>query len=238
MPADRSIANTVGDLIQGDVLGQGTTTSLDNGELTFVQPGDGSGHFLHECFSGHAISVRTPVALAALGPTPGTPLQELVSTVASKLCIGQQRRNTAIARSAASEATVGQSIHQSLHHFRLTPSDPSEPADPIRYLGSSLQGGCCGFHDNSEPHLQGCSTDLRYGGRLHQEHAESRLAQIERLVDQLGYGEDAAHIRMYNRGAFDVSDVGVAVVIADPQLEIQERPELQGNNRLALEVEL
>lgn len=185
MPADRSIANTVGDLIQGDVLGQGTTTSLDNGELTFVQPGDGSGHFLHECFSGHAISVRTPVALAALGPTPGTPLQELVSTVASKLCIGQQRRNTAIARSAASEATVGQSIHQSLHHFRLTPSDPSEPADPIRYLGSSLQGGCCGFHDNSEPHLQGCSTDLRYGGRLHQEHAESRLAQIERLVDQL-----------------------------------------------------
>ncbi len=31
------IANTVSDLIQGDVLGLGTTSSIDNGELTFLQ---------------------------------------------------------------------------------------------------------------------------------------------------------------------------------------------------------
>ena len=93
--ADLTIANTVSDLIQGDirehlpleqiplqgdVLGLGTTTSIDNGELTFLQessstsaiwrcvaqdgsiiklsPGDGSGHFPYVCFTRDASSLR------------------------------------------------------------------------------------------------------------------------------------------------------------------------------------
>jgi hypothetical protein len=373
MPADFWIANTVSDLIQGDVrehlpldriplngdvLGLGTTTSLDNGELTFLQqegadtttiwkceassggiralhPGDGSAHFPYVCFSGDATALRTPVDLAALGTTTGRHLQELVGeaieelraagtlppapiyglrllarwqglviTVASKLCMGQQRRNTTIARSAASEATAGQSIYQLLQHYRLAPHDPGDPADPIRYLGASLQWECCGFYDTDPEqgrvtvplpgahlHLHGCSTDLRFGGHLHHEHPETRLAQLERLVlyplqrihslasdlgvDQLRYGEGTVQFRVVNRGALDVSDVGVALVIddrysshrylrlpwlaageqeefsvplelppgrhrleviADPEREILERPELQANNHQLLEV--
>jgi len=69
------IANTVSDLMQGDVLGQGTTTSIDTGELTFLhQPG---GHFPYGCFSGHATAVPTPVDLAAIGSSQGRPWQEL-----------------------------------------------------------------------------------------------------------------------------------------------------------------
>lgn len=375
MSADLWIANTVSDLIQGDVrehlpleriplqgdvLGLGTTTSLDNGELTFLQqpggdttiwkceassggiralrPGDGSGHFPYVCFSGDATDLRTPLSAAdldGLGDPADRPLQELVGeaitrlrgegrlaeapiyglrllvrwqglviTVASKLCMGQQRRNTAIARSAASEATAGRSIYQLLQHYRLAPHDPGDPADPIRYLGSSLQWECCGFFDtdpeqgrvtvpqpSAHLHLHGCSTDLRYGGHLHHEHPHSQLAELERLVlyplqrihslasdlgvEDLLYAGGAVQFRVVNRGALDVSDVGVAVVvddrfsshrylrlpwlaageqeqfsvpldltpgrhrlevIADPQLEILERPELQTNNRLALEV--
>ncbi len=375
MPADLWIANTVTDLIQGDVrehlpleriplqgdvLGLGTTTSLDNGELTFLQQqqdadttiwkceassggirplrrGDGSDHFPYVCFSGDVTGLRTPVDLAALGDSSGRPLQDLVGeaigllvrdgtlpaapiyglrllsrwqrlviTVASKLCMGQQRRNTTIASSAVSEATAEKSIYQLLQHYRLAPEDPGDPADPIRYLGRSLQWECCGFYD-TEPqkgrvtvpqegahlHLHGCSTDLRYGGHLHHEHRESELAWLERLVlyplqrihslasdlgvDQLRYGDATVRFRVYNRGALDVSDVGVALVtddrysshrylrlpwlaagqeerfsvplelapgrhrlevIADPQLEILEREELQANNRQLLEVEL
>jgi hypothetical protein len=378
MPADLWIANTVSDLIQGDVrehlpleriplsgdvLGLGTTTSLDNGELTFLQqegaasttiwkceassggiralrPGDGSGHFPYVCFSGDATALRTPLSTAELAHlmTPaGQPLQELVGeaiarlrgegrlaeapiyglrllarwqslviTVASKLCMGQQRRNTAIARSAASEATAAQSIYQLLQHYRLAAHDPGDPADPIRYLGASLQWECCGFYDTDPEqgrvtvpqrgahlHLHGCSTDLRHGGHLHHEHPGSQLAELERLVlyplqrihslasdlgvEELRFEAGAAQFRVVNRGALDVSDVGVAVVvddrysshrylrlpwlaagdaetftvplelvpgrhrlevIADPHLEILERPELQANNRLALEVEV
>jgi len=258
MPADLWIANTVSDLIQGDVrehlpleriplsgdvLGLGTTTSLDNGELTFLQqpggdttiwkceassggiralrPGDGSGHFPYVCFSGDATALRTPLSaaeLAGLGDPAGRPLQELVGeaiarlrgegrlaeapiyglrllarwqglviTVASKLCMGQQRRNTAIARSAASEATAAQSIYQLLQHYRLAAQDPGNPADPIRYLGASLQWECCGFFDTDPEqgrvtvpqrgahlHLHGCSTDLRYGGHLHPTNTPAR----------------------------------------------------------------
>jgi hypothetical protein len=64
-----------------------------------------------------------------------------------------------------------------LQHYRLAAIDPADPADPIRYLGSSLLWDCCGFYD-TEPetgrvtvpeagahlHLHGCSLDLRYGG--------------------------------------------------------------------------
>lgn len=373
MPADLWIANTVTDLIQGDVrehlpleriplqgdvLGLGTTTSLDNGELTFLQHGadttiwkceassggirplrggDGSAHFPYVCFSGDVTELRVPVHLAALGDSTGRPLQELVGeaigrllregtlpaapiyglrllsrwqrlviTVASKLCMGQQRRNTTIASSAVSEATAGQSLYQLLQHYRLAPEDPGGPADPIRYLGRSLQWECCGFYDTDPQqgrvtvpqqgahlHLHGCSTDLRHGGHLHHEHRESQLEQLERLVlyplqqlhslasdlgvDRLRYGDATLQFRVYNRGALDVSDVGVALVIddrysshrylrlpwlaagaeeqfsvplelapgrhrleviADPHLEILERPELQANNRQMLEVEL
>ena len=307
---DLWIANSVSDLIQGDVrehlpieriplhgdvLGMGTTTSIDNGELAFLQdgdadttiwkcqssdggiralkPGDGSANFPYVCFSGDARGLRTPVQLDRLGPSEGRPLQELVGeaielmvgrgelaaapvyglrlvahweqliiTVASKLCMGQQRRNTTVASSAASAATAQRSIYELLQHYRLSPEDPGHWDDPIRYLGRSLHWDCCGFWD-SEPqlgrvtvpvegahlHVHGCSTDLRHGGHLHHEHPQTRLKQLERLVlypmqrvhqlgsdlaiEDLHYAQGSVRFRVCNKGTMDVSDVGVAVVI-------------------------
>ncbi|MCP9777197.1 hypothetical protein KBY75_02460 [Cyanobium sp. T1G-Tous] len=311
--ADLWIANTISDLIQGDVnehlpleriplqgdvLGLGTTTSIDNGELTFLQdadgvvttiwkcqasdggiralrPGDGSSHFPYVCFSGDATAVRTPVDLASLSEVRGRPLQELVAeaiaqlrqqgrlaeapiyglrlvsqweslviTVASKLCMGQQRRNTSVASSAASDGTAARSIYQLLQHYRLAPENPGDPSDPIRFLGRSLEWDCCGFFDtdpaqgrvtipdpHAHLHLHGCSTDLRYGGHLHHEHPGTRLASLQRLVlyplqqlhqlvsdlaiEALYFRDGSAHFTVANRGAMDVSDVGVAVVVND-----------------------
>ena len=310
--ADITIANTVSDLIQGDVrehlpleriplqgdvLGLGTTTSIDNGELTFLQdsastsaiwrcvahdgsiirlsPGDGSGHFPYVCFTRDASSLRRPVAIESLGPTEEAPLQglvaeaiaqgqssgtlesapiygvrmlthwhELVITVASKLCMGQQRRNTKVATSEEGTSTASQSLYDMLQHYRLTPQPAENTNDPIRYLGRAMHWDCCGFFD-TEPdlgrvtvpqpgahlHLHGCSTDLAYGGHLHHEHASTRLKHLERLwlyplqtlrslgsdmaIENLSYGDGIVRFRVVNAGEMDVSDVGVAVVIND-----------------------
>lgn len=310
--ADLTIANTVSDLIQGDirehlpleriplqgdVLGLGTTTSVDNGELTFLQdsastsaiwrcvahdgsiielsPGDGSGHFPYVCFTRDASNLRRPVAIESLGPTEDVPLQtlvaeaitqgqragtlesapiygvrmlthwhELVITVASKLCVGQQRRNMKVATSEAGTSTSGQSIYDMLQHYRLSPEPVETSNDPIRYLGRAMHWDCCGFFD-TEPelgrvtvpqpgahlHLHGCSTDLSYGGHLHHEHASTRLKQLERLwlyplqslsslgsdmaIEDLNYDNGMIRFRVVNAGEMDVSDVGVAVVIND-----------------------
>lgn len=309
---DLWIANTISDLIQGDVnehlpleaiplhgdvLGLGTTTSVDNGELTFLRneagdttiwkcqasdggiralhSGDGSAHFPYVCFSGEASALRVVVDPAELGAVAGQPLQQLVGeaisrlqsqgrlaeapiyglraelewdalviTVASKLCMGQQRRNVGIARSEVSEGTAGRSIYQLLQHYRLAPEDPGDPSDPIRYLGRSLEWDSCGFYDGdplsgrvtvpqegAHLHLHGCSLDLRHGGHLHHEHPQSRLRSVRRLalyplqtlhhlasdlaVEQVHYSGGALQFQVVNRGALDVSDVGVAVVIDD-----------------------
>jgi hypothetical protein len=309
---DLWIANTISDLIQGDVnehlpleaiplqgdvLGLGTTTSVDNGELTFLRNDagdttiwkcqasdggiralhsrDGSAHFPYVCFSGEASAFRVVVDPAELGVVEGQPLQELVGqaisrlqsqgrlaeapiyglraelewdalviTVASKLCMGQQRRNVRVASSEASEGTAGRSIYQLLQHYRLAPEDPGDPTDPIRYLGRSLEWDCCGFYDNDPLsgrvtvpqegaylHLHGCSLDLRHGGHLHHEHPQTRLRQVRRLalyplntlhelasdlaVEHAEFGGGSLQFRVVNRGALDVSDVGVAVVIND-----------------------
>ena len=310
--ADLTIANTVSDLIQGDirehlpleriplqgdVLGLGTTTSIDNGELTFLQdsastsaiwrcvahdgsiiklsPGDGSGHFPYVCFTRDASNLRRPVAIESLGPTEDVPLQtlvaeaitqgqragtlesapiygvrmlthwhELVITVASKLCMGQQRRNMKVATSEAGTSTAGQSIYDMLQHYRISPEPVESSNDPIRYLGRAMHWDCCGFFD-TEPelgrvtvpqsgahlHLHGCSTDLSYGGHLHHEHASTRLKQLERLwlyplqsfrslgsdtaIEHLSYDNGILRFRVVNAGEMDVSDVGVAVVIND-----------------------
>ena len=112
---DLTIANTVTDLIQGDVqehfafsriplqgdvLGLGTTSSLDNGELTFlpspdgqrttiwkceafngalraVRDGDGSSNFPYVCFTRDASSLQRPVDLSALTCSMDAPLQAL-----------------------------------------------------------------------------------------------------------------------------------------------------------------
>lgn len=311
-PGDLWIANTVSDLIQGDVhehlpleaiplqgdvLGLGTTTSIDNGELTFLpndagnttiwkcqasdggiralQAGDGSSHFPYVCFSGDASALKVLVDPADLAEADGQPLQELVAaaitrlraegrlaaapmyglraeldwhslviTVASKLCMGQQRRNTAIASSAASDDTAGRSIYQLLQHYRLAEQDPGDANDPIRYLGRSLQWECCGFFDTDPStgrvtipaegahlHLHGCSVDLRHGGHLHHEHPGTALRAVRRLalyplqqlhalvsdlaIEQLRFEGGAACFSVLNRGAMDVSDVGVAVVVND-----------------------
>ena len=310
--ADLTIANTVSDLIQGDirehlpleriplrgdVLGLGTTSSLDNGELTFLHnasgtsdiwrciahngsilklsPGDGSGHFPYVCFTRDASSLRRPVMIDALGPTESRPLQslvaeaieqgqrsgtlesapiygvrmlthwhELVITVASKLCMGQQRRNIKVATSEAGSLTAGQSIYDMLQHYRLSPQRAENSNDPIRYLGRAMHWDCCGFFDTKpelgrvtvpQPgahlHLHGCSTDLAYGGHLHHEHASTQLKQLERLwlyplqsfsslgsdlaIESLRYIDGTVHFRVVNAGEMDVSDVGVAVVVND-----------------------
>ena len=309
---DLTIANTVCDLIlgdvrehlplekiplEGDVLGLGTTTSVDNGELTFLRngdqqsaiwrcvahdgsivrltPGDGSGHFPYVCFTGDARALRRPVDLEILGDPEGRSLQglvedaiaqgqrlgtleaapiygvrliahwhELVITVASKLCMGQQRRNLGIASSEAGTTVAGLSLYDMLQHYRLAPQPGVDANDPIRYLGRSMQWDCCGFFD-TEPelgrvtvpqegahlHLHGCSTDLAYGGHLHHEHPSTRLARLESLwiyplrsikalasdlaIESLVYRAGALHFRVSNIGSMDVSDVGVAVVIDD-----------------------
>ena len=111
MAVPLKIANSVADLIQGDVrehlpleriplrgdvLGLGTTSGWDNGELTFLQEGDGgdtriwksqpadgsvlalrpgSGlqHFPYVCFSGDATALRRPVPAGCQGPPPPDP---------------------------------------------------------------------------------------------------------------------------------------------------------------------
>ena len=306
------IANTVTDLIQGDVhehlpleaiplagdvLGLGTTTSLDNGELTFLRndagnttiwkcqasdggiralrSGDGSAHFPYVCFSAEASAVRVPVDPADLEAVAGAPLQDqvqrlverlqgqgrlaaapivgvraelewtsLVITVASKLCMGQQRRNAAIASSEAGDGTAGRSLYELLQHYRLAAEDPGDPSDPIRYLGASLQWDCCGFYDadpvsgrvtvpveGAHLHLHGCSLDLRHGGHLHHEHPGSSLAAVKRLalyplqrlhrlhsdlaIEDLQLVDGTLRFTVVNRGSMDVSGVGVAVVLDD-----------------------
>ncbi|KEF42280.1 MAG: hypothetical protein ER33_07090 [Cyanobium sp. CACIAM 14] len=266
--ATLAIANTITDLIQGDVrehlpleriplqgdiLGLGTTTSLDNGELTFLhdaaagrtrlwkcqasdggihelRPGDGSGHFPYVCFSDDAAGCRQSLDPAVLGTAEGRPLQELVReaiahlrgagrleqapiygvrllaewrslviTVASKLCMGQLRRNRgsdpAAAGDGGGDEEGARALYGSLQHFRIAASDPGDPKDPIRFLGASRRWECCGFWD-TEPslgrvtvplpgaslHIHGCSTDLRHGGHLHHEHAGTRLARLESLA--------------------------------------------------------
>lgn len=307
---DLTIANTVIDLIQGDVnehlayeriplkgdvLGLGTTTSVDNGELTFLpdskgdtaiwkceafnggirrlHQGDGSSHFPYVCFSRDATGLRRPVDLAQLGPMHGVGLQELVAkairlghdadcleeapiygvrliaewqelviTVASKLCMGQQRRNSAISVNRGGDATASKSIYDLLQHYRLATHDQHKPEDPVHFLGHSLHWECCGFFDTSPHlgrvtvpqddahlHLHGCSTDLRYGGHLHHEHPSSQLARLERLVlyplqsiqawssdlsvHHLGYQDGCIQFTVINQGQLDVSDVGIAVVV-------------------------
>ena len=310
--ADLTIANTVSDLIlgdiqehlpleriplDGDVLGLGTTTSVDNGELTFLHDdtrgsaiwrcvasdgsvvkldrGDAGSHFPYVCFTRDATDLRRPVPLERLGAVDGARLQDLVATaidtgrrqgllepapvygvrllahwhelvitVASKLCMGQQRRNAGVASSADGETTASLSIYDMLQHYRLAPLPQEDPNDPIRYLGRSMQWDCCGFFD-TEPelgrvtvpqpgahlHIHGCSTDLAYGGHLHHEHAATRLQSIDRLVlyplettamlgsdmavDGLGYSDGTIRFRILNCGEMDVSNVGVAVVLND-----------------------
>ena len=310
--ADLTIANTVSDLIQGDirehlpleriplkgdVLGLGTTSSLENGELSFLrnasgnsdiwrciahngsiirlQPGDGSGHFPYVCFTGDVTALRHPVDLGPLkqqthrstqeliraaieqeckrgalteAPIYGIRLlahwEELVITVASKLCMGQQQRNHSFSRDSDAGSQAETSIYDRLQHYRLAPLPPEKPGDPIRYLGKSMQWDCCGFFD-CEPeqgrvtvpkagdhlHLHGCSTDLAYGGHVLHDHPHTRLGRIEQLVlyplqtieslcsdlaiNHLSYEKGQVQFSVTNAGALDVSDVGVAVIVND-----------------------
>lgn len=266
------IANTITDLIEGDVrehipleriplegdvLGMGTTTSYDNGELAFLQdlaagrsrvykaqpegggveelaPGEGLNHFPYACFSSDATAMRHPLLpsdLAALGMAAGVPLKEIVAraiarlvqdqrlpvapvyglrlvsqwhslvyTVASKLCMGQSRRNRAVSVPELQDSLGdGRSIYTNLKHFRVGDGLAEPIATPgagaIKDLGASPAWDCCGFWDTQPElgrltvpvagenlHLHGCSLDLRHGGHLHHEHAGSCLAAVNSLV--------------------------------------------------------
>ena len=170
--------------------------------------------------------------------------EELVITVASKLCMGQQQRNRELSCDSDEGSQAETSIYDRLTHYRLAPLPPDQPGDPIRYLGRSMQWDCCGFLD-SEPelgrvtvpkardhlHLHGCSIDLAYGGHVLHDHPNTRLGSIQQLVlyplqtieslfsdlaiQALTYREEQIHLSFSNAGALDVSDVGVAVVVDD-----------------------
>ncbi len=308
------IANSVTDLVQGsvrehlpldriplagDVLGLGTTSGYDNGELSFLhQPGDAATrvyksrphdgsldalaaddrerHLPYVCFSEEASACRLPLDPALLGEAEGVPLQQLIAralellrqqgrleeapiyglrltarwhglviTVASKLCLGQLRRNAPLARSVGSSGErPGGSIYSALPHFLLGTPPPAGLEAAIRPLQASLRWECCGFWDtqpergrvtvpqaDAHLHLHGCDSDLRVGGHLHHEHAGSRLAALERLavyplqrlrlltadlaVEELRYAEGQLGFEVVNLGQLDASEVGVAVVIDD-----------------------
>jgi hypothetical protein len=231
---------------------------------------------------------------------------DLVITVSSKLCMAQQRRNQRFRALSEQAKPAAGSIYDQLRHFRFSESDPADLSDPIRCLGRSLHWECCGFWDTDpsagrvtipQPddhlHLHGCSTDLRHGGHLRHEHPGTRLRAIEQLslyplqrlhelasdlaVERPLFEAGSLQFSVVNRGAMDISDVGVAIVIddrysdhrylrlpwlaagheerfslsldlapgphrleviADPEQQILEPPELQANNRAVLEVRL
>ncbi len=299
-----TIANSVTDLVQGDikehlpferiplqgdVLGLGTTTSTDNGELTFVYrpksnttgifkchantggihevcTGDGSDHFPYACYSSDASNHGVVIDVAALAANPDWQLvdwikaaidtletpaaiyglrvrcrwNQLVITVASKLCMGQRNRNSA----AASDAAAGAAIYDTLQHYLLAPLDPKRPQSKIAYLGDALDWDCCGFFD-TEPetgrvtvaqaganlHIHGVSHDHRFGGHLHHEHSDTRLLAVDQLilypinritelgsdlaVQELTWDGAALHFTVCNLGTLDISDVGIDIVPDD-----------------------
>ena len=307
------IANTITDLIdgdvrehipleriplQGDVLGMGTTTSYDNGELAFrydgdagrsrvykalpegggveeLIPGEGLHHFPYACFSADASRGRQPLSaadLAALQIGRGELLQEVVAraihrlvqqqrlpqvpvyglrlvsewqslvyTVASKLCMGQRRRNRAVTVSEGQGSDGGgSSIYTSLKHFRvddgalelpsaaqpLPPAAPAAGSVPITNLGASPAWDCCGFWDTQPElgrltvpvagahlHLHGCSLDLRHGGHLHHEHPGSSLASVTSLV-----------LYPFDQITLLGSDLAVEALAWDPETEDFETP--------------
>lgn len=299
-----TIANTIIDLVQGDikehlsassiplrgdVLGLGTTTSIDNGELAFVYDesasetsifkchantggihkvctGDGSDHFPYVCFSTDATDKGNVIDLALLKPQSHWRLadwiaaaidtleqpaelygvrarcqwQDLVITVASKLCMTQTNRNAP----ADAEAGSGAAVYDALQHYILSTEAPAPGASKIEYLGDSLHWDCCGFFDvepekgrvtvaqaGAHLHIHGVSTDHRYGGHLHHEHALTHLKSIDDLViypieavAQLGsdlavndihFEAGFLHFEVTNLGQMDVSDIGIDVVPND-----------------------
>lgn len=298
-----NIANTVTDLIrgdlkehlpferiplEGDVLGLGTTTSADNGELAFLyapeenrtriykcqatdgsirelRAREGSGHFPYVCFSEDASAERNRVDLGSFPSVEGRPLQELIQTairqlgepapiygirlvseweslvitVASKLCMGQQRRNAAVSPGSGLEG----SIYDLLQHYQLA-REEAGTYPGVQYLGRSMEWECCGFYDTqplegrvtvpvdgAHLHIHGCSADRRYGGHLHHEHEGTRLKGLKRLdlyplqelrslgsdlaVEELRYSDDVLSFRVRNIGSMDINDLGVAIVIDD-----------------------
>ena len=299
-----TIANTILDLVQGDVkehlpaeriplkgdvLGIGTTTSIDNGELAFtydpgadetaiykchantggihkVCAGDGSDHFPYVCFSSDAREHGHKIDLSSLTPADDWSLShwieagiatlehpadlygvralchwdDLVITVASKLCMNQRNRNSA----AESEAGSGAAIYDALQHYVLSAKNTSAGDSKIRYLGDALEWDCCGFYDTQPEtgrvtvahpgahlHLHGVSVDHRFGGHLHHEHEDTRLARVRELVIypiasicQLGsdlsvaglrWEADVLSFQVTNLGGMDVSDIGIDVVPDD-----------------------
>jgi len=299
-----TIANTIIDLVQGDikehlpaasiplagdVLGLGTTTNIDNGELTFaydesaqetsiykchantggihkVCAGDGSDHFPYVCFSTDATDKGHSIDLASLQAQPDWLLadwiaaaidtldqpadlygvrarcewQDLVITVASKLCVTQRNRNAP----ADDQAGSGAAIYDALQHYLLSAQAPDQADSKIQYLGDALDWDCCGFFDTQPEqgrvtvaqagahlHIHGVSSDHRYGGHLHHEHGHTRLKCINELViypiETINHlGSDLSvnglrleagvlHFEVTNCGSMDVSDIGIDVVPDD-----------------------
>ncbi|MGK7873816.1 MAG: CARDB domain-containing protein [Xenococcaceae cyanobacterium] len=244
------VANTITDLVvgdiyehlpitqiplAGDVVGLGTTTSIDNGELSFIyqpaqectniykcNPYAGRAeylpttsdlvHFPYVCYTTNAKDKGIDLPLTQLPQHQGKlqPLveaaidqleierdywgirlnvrwQSLVITVASKLCLWQQKHyNHAI------EAPTDKSVYGQLKHFKFAPA-PST-TDTIEYLSNSLDWYLAGFYakrpetglvtvpqPGQNLHIHGCSTDLRYGGHVHHDHPETELLEVTSL---------------------------------------------------------
>jgi hypothetical protein len=294
------IANTVTDLVLGDinehlpiqrlpligdVIGLGTTTSIDNGELSFIHddqanrtqiykgnpangaaerqaPGSELVHFPYVCYTENATGQGIDVPLADI-PSPLDTLQSAIETVlrehdiqadfcgirlrvswrsviitvASKLCMWQQRRYR-----TTHQAPATGTVYDNLRHFKLGP----QPSDNVRihYLGPVSDWYLSGFYARQPEtglvtvpqagqhlHLHGCSVDLRYAGHVHHDHPETQLATLHQLrlypIDRVKtlkaeLGVRTASIeagqllfQVHNTGQLDANDVDVAVVAND-----------------------
>lgn len=291
------VANTITDLVvgdisqhlpiqrlplTGDVVGLGTTTSIDNGELSFIyntqldqtqiykgNPNNAAAelqsptseliHFPYVCYTSNANPQRINISPDQLPSHHGKlqPMIEalldqegitsefcgirlrvswrsLVITVASKLCLWQQRRYGEIAQSVTAASVYG-----NLQHFKLG-DQPSEQSQ-IRYLGQVSDWYLSGFYARQPEnglvtvpqagqnlHIHGCSVELSHGGHVHHEHPETELLHVHELylypIHQVQTLKTDLNIQnavtqgsqlsfeIHNIGQLDASNVDVDVV--------------------------
>ena len=159
----------------------------NTGGIHKVCTGDGSDHFPYVCFSTDATDKGNIIDLALLKPQSHWRLadwiaaaidtlqqpaelygvrarchwQDLVITVASKLCMTQTNRNAP----ADAEAGSGAAVYDALQHYILSSQAPAPADSKIEYLGDALHWDCCGFFD-TEPE-KGRVTVAQAGAHLH-----------------------------------------------------------------------
>ena len=178
-----------------DSSGLGQALTAEDLQALAVEPGEALQAVIARAIAVLKADQRLPEA-----PVYGLRLvsrwSSLVYTVASKLCLGERRRNRTV--TVAEEGAPhgdGRSIYAALKHFRVGDAAMAAGIAAIRDLGASPAWDGCGVWDTQPQlgrltvpvagehlHLHGCSLDLRHGGHLHHEHAGSSLVGLDSLV--------------------------------------------------------